>query len=197
MIHIGIDQSMGFTGVTVFRPGAPTEHIFYGITHKKHTKWDKFMKNPPRGFVNRLTVLDFIKEEKSDDYAENERIKYNNLINIVTQIRGIFETVARNFPDDVTDVRMEGVSFGSRATTAIAELSALNYFIRQLCSEFGFEFTILPPTVVKKFATGNGQADKALMTESFLALNPDMRPVHELIKLDDIADSYFMACWSE
>lgn len=197
MIHIGIDQSMGFTGVTVFRPGAPTEHIFYGITHKKHTKWDKFMKNPPRGFVNRLTVFDFIKDEKSEDSNKNEHIKFNNLKRIVGWIDYIFNLLQRNFPDEEIDVRMEGVSFGSRQTTAIAELAALNFFIRDLCSKHGFEYTILPPTVVKKFATGNGQADKELMTESFLTLNPDMRPVHELIKLDDIADSYFMACWSE
>lgn len=188
---------MGFTGVTVFRPGAPTEHIFYGITHKKHTKWDKFLKNPPREFIRRLTILDFIKEEKSEDSNKNEHIKFNNLKRVVGWIDYIFNLLQRNFPDDTIDVRMEGVSFGSRQTTAIAELAALNFFIRDLCSKHGFEYTILPPKAIKKFATGNGQADKELMTESFLTLNPDMRPVHELIKLDDIADSYFMACWSE
>lgn len=197
MIYIGIDQSIGFTGITVYRPGAPTEHIFYGITHKKHTKWDKFYKNPPVGFVNRLKVFDYIKDEKSDDNNRNEHIKFNNIKRIVGWIDFIFNILQRNFPDDEIDVRMEGVSFGSRQTTAIVELAALNYFIRNLCVEYGFKYTILPPTVIKKFATGNGQADKELMTESFLALNPDMRTVHKYIKMDDIADSYFMACYQE
>lgn len=180
MTYIGIDQSIGFTGVTVKRYD---DIRFYGITYKKHTKWDKC----PQKF--NITILDYNRLEKSDDYVENERIKYWNIKSIVNTISKIFDEVI----DDEVEVRMEGVSYGSKQTSAIVELAGLNFLIRDLCIAKGWKFTVLPPTVIKKFATGNGQADKDLMLASFLTINDYLKPINKIIKLDDIADSYFMA----
>ena len=185
MIYIGIDQSLSFTGVTTI---SPNETRFYGITHKTHTKWDKLKTRPKN-----LKIVDYVFEDKTDDNIENERIKYRNIKSLLCEIERIF----KEFDGDEVEVRMEGISFGSRQTTAIAELAALNFMIRDLCDKYKFKFTILPPTTVKKFATGNGQADKELMLESFFQLNGDLREYQKVIKLDDIADSFFMATYSE
>lgn len=189
MILIGIDQSLKFTGITVRVPSQ--EPVFYGITHEKHTKWDK-LKNKP---IN-INIIDYEYSPKSEGSIENERIKYRNISNLLGKISEIFEYYTSKYPEEKFEVRMEGISFGSRQTTAIAELSALNFMIRDLCHAFEIEFTILPPTSVKKMFTGNGQADKELMMESFFRLFPSMRELEKIIKLDDIADSYAMTCWS-
>ena len=70
--------------------------------------------------------------------------------------------------DDVipTKVVLEGYSFGSTGKVFnIAENAGmLKYFVW----EGFYPLEISPPTVIKKFATGNGQAKKAVMYESFL-----------------------------
>jgi len=50
---------------------------------------------------------------------------------------------------------------------------------------------------VKKNFTGNGVADKGLMMETYFQLEPWARDVSKYIKMDDIADSYAMACFDE
>lgn len=59
-------------------------------------------------------------------------------------------------------------------------------------------FVVEPPTVIKKFATGKGNANKDLMHESFLAeTGIDMKGVFGLDStkspVSDIVDSYYMA----
>lgn len=197
MIRIGIDQSLSFTGVTVMDENKNLL-MQYGITHKKHTKWDKAIKaNPSLG--EKLKIIDYEYIEKSSSYStfDIERIKYSNLINLSYTIqKNIFNPVWNNLDHDIT-VYMEGISFGSRQTTAIAELSALNYFIRERVSEMSGEFVIIPPSQVKKNFTGNGVADKGLMMETYFQLEPWAREASRYIKIDDIADSYAMACFDE
>lgn len=82
MIRIGIDQSLSFTGVTVMDENKNLL-MQYGITHKKHTKWDKAIKaNPSLG--EKLRIIDYEYIEKSSSYStfDIERIKYSNLINL-------------------------------------------------------------------------------------------------------------------
>ena len=63
-------------------------------------------------------------------------------------------------------------------------------------------FTTVPPTVIKKFATGKGNANKELMYDAFVAeeftpinLKETLTPRAEKIKnpVSDIVDSYFIA----
>lgn len=184
MIKIGIDQSLSFTGVTVLRDGAV--EAIYGITHKKHTKWDKWAEKP-----DFIYIINYDFEDRVDDPFEDERRKYRNLRRLVDEVDYI---ISKYNPDEVL---MEGVSFGSHQTTAIAELSGLNYLIRDICHKYNIKFTIIPPSKLKKFFTGNGVADKDLMTETFFQLVPLARGCEKYIKIDDIADSYAMACFEE
>lgn len=191
-ITIGIDQSIRFTGITVVYNDT-SDLAFYGITNKIPSKWKKVSK---ADFSSKVEVREYTSIQKPDDYSEAEVVKFNNIYNIVTEIGKIFDELLEDSETEI-EVRMEGISFSSRNTSSLAELSALNYLIREACYKRNIKFIILPPTKVKKFATGNGQADKELMTESFFVLNPSMREVSKYIKIDDIADSYFMAMYEE
>ena len=191
-ITIGIDQSIRFTGITVVYNDT-SDLAFYGITNKIPSKWKKVSK---ADFPCRVEIREYTSIQKPDDYSEAEVVKFNNIYNIVTEIGKIFDELLEDSETEI-EVRMEGISFSSRNTSSLAELSALNYLIREACYKRKIKFIILPPTKVKKFATGNGQADKELMTESFFVLNPSMREVSKYIKIDDIADSYFMAMYEE
>ena len=197
MIRIGIDQSLSFTGVTVMDEGKNLL-MQYGITHKKHTKWDKALReNPSLGEKLKIIDYDYIEKSSGHSTFDIERIKYANLINLSFVIqKNIFNPVWNNLDHDIT-VYMEGISFGSRQTTAIAELSALNYLIRERICELSGDFVIVPPSQVKKNFTGNGVADKGLMMETYFQLEPWARDVSKYIKMDDIADSYAMACFDE
>ena len=67
--------------------------------------------------------------------------------------------------------------------------------------EAGHSFTTVPPTVIKKFATGKGNADKAKMYEAFVRetnLNV-IQYYSKTGKLDspvtDMVDAYYIAKW--
>jgi hypothetical protein len=63
---------------------------------------------------------------------------------------------------------------------------------------FQKKFVVVPPTVIKKFATSKGNAKKEQMYEAFLSeTSCDLMKLFEMTNVDspinDIADSYFMA----
>jgi len=56
---------------------------------------------------------------------------------------------------------IEGIAFGIRGkTTSLDQLTALNYFIRDLALRYNIPFIIIPPTTNKKFVTGSGKGEK-------------------------------------
>ena len=63
------------------------------------------------------------------------------------------------------------------------------------------EFEVVPPTVIKKFATGKGNANKEKMYEAFCTENPKMdlrsqltpRSSNVISPGNDIVDAYFIA----
>lgn len=99
----------------------------------------------------------------------------------------------------VDKVWLEGYSYGSTGKVFhIAENTAiLKYFMWD--SEINFD--IVPPTVIKKFATGKGNANKELMHESFIEENSHVdlrawltpRSANVISPVGDIVDSYFIA----
>ena len=65
-------------------------------------------------------------------------------------------------------------------------------------------FTSIPPTVIKKYATGKGNANKDLMYESFTAelltppdLQKSLQPKSKKLSnpVTDLVDAYFIAKW--
>lgn len=77
----------------------------------------------------------------------------------------------------------------------------LKFLLEQEC----MPYDVVPPTVIKKFATGRGNADKKMMTKAFLEAYPDAtswipelfprtkEPVPANSPLADLADAYWIA----
>jgi Holliday junction resolvasome RuvABC endonuclease subunit len=91
-------------------------------------------------------------------------------------------------------VCIEGISFGSVGSAALIDLSGLNYMVRLMAMENNIKHIyIVSPTQNKKFATGNGSAEKDVMISAWLKLQKHMSEVQSYVKTDDIADAYFLA----
>lgn len=153
---------------------------------------------------------------RNDDNKDShmfELSKTLNLMNIVNQIQEgiilyinrIYHTINKiniKIPKyEYIDcyVCIEANSFNSRGNSvSLIDLCGLNYLIRNMILNLKlynirFHLLVTPPTEIKKFATGRGDADKELMLYCFKLLNKELYDELYFIKLDDIADSYFMA----
>lgn len=183
MVRIGIDPSLNSTGVCVNDNGVYT---YYIIASHMTAKMRKFTHK-------RIHYAPFEKcdtNKKTQTYACVERAKALNINNICNRIE---EIVNRHNADNVV---MEGISYGSAGSSALADLAGLNFSIRNTLIHNNISFTIATPGSIKKFATGNGSADKALMIHSWRKCEPELADV-DGIKVDDIADAYFMSCYDE
>lgn len=181
MVRIGIDLSINSTGLVIeHNDGTFEYYIITSKTTKKLTNW-----NDPR-----VNVILYEKKDipKDASYSEKEAIKSKNLIQIVNIIRDI---VYRFAGDAVAYI--EGMSYGSTRTTALADLSGLNYMVRYILNNLSIPFVIVSPMENKKLACGIGNADKDVMIGSWLKCQPDMKGIEKLIKADDIADAYFLS----
>lgn len=97
-------------------------------------------------------------------------------------------------------IYIEGYSMGSKGRVfAIAENTAI---IKHLMWKNGNTIVSVPPTTVKKFATGKGNADKQMMYEAFvkqtgIELNKLMFGDKKVgSPVTDIVDAYFIAQWA-
>lgn len=175
MILMGIDPSINSTGVCVYKD---LKNIYYNIVPKLTKKM----------IVNKNLYINFIKYEKYDTkdltYSEKEDIKTTNIYNIGLQIEKLIE----EYNPDI--INMEGVAYSSNGS--VVDLAGLNYIIRVLAKKHNKNINILSPTSVKKFATGNGQAEKNIMIDAWKRLDTNIDNINDL-KIDDLADAYFIA----
>lgn len=84
------------------------------------------------------------------------RFELNRLLNILDQI-------------DMTEVDLvviEGVAMMSHNTTSLVQLSGLNYLVRKKAHEQRIPFFIVPPSSLKKFIAGKGNAKKDEMIQA-------------------------------
>src|SRR5579872_4422875 len=63
--------------------------------------------------------------------------------------------------EDASLVIMEGLSYGSNNASA-QERAGLAYLIRYRLWERGMTFILVPPTTLKKFVVGKGNAEKSM-----------------------------------
>lgn len=96
-----------------------------------------------------------------------------------------------------THIALEGYSYGSKGKVFhIAEnTGVLKYKIHNT----GIPLEVIPPTTVKKFATGKGNADKTMMHNSFksdcgINLKEEITPNKSSVDnpVSDIVDSYYV-----
>lgn len=185
MINIGIDPSINSTGVCIWDEDK-NKHKYYLIP----SKMTKKMKE----FDNKYIKL--IPYEKRDtklkDYSDKENAKFNNLYDICLIIKGILTP----YKNKNLFVYMEGVSYGSTGSAALVDLSFLNAAIRYQLKILDIPFTIVSPTSLKKFACANGQAEKDIIIDAWKRMDNNIKDITS-IKIDDLADSYFLAHYKQ
>jgi Holliday junction resolvasome RuvABC endonuclease subunit len=181
MIRIGIDPSINSTGICIKR-GKKT--LYYIITSKMTKKMKAFQSHC-------ITYLPSEKQEaKNEAYSTKENVKFCNIYSICEHIYNILSELNGK----EVEVYMEGVSYGSVGSAALVDLSFLNASIRMTLKRLNIPFTIVSPTSLKKFACANGQADKFLMIDAWKRMDKNISDIKD-IKIDDLADSYFLACY--
>lgn len=176
-IIMGIDPSINCTGVCV---GLPQKYIYILIPGKMTKKMSQFHHADVH--IKCYNKLD----TKELAYEDKELTKSTNIHNICN----IIESLIKEY--GVTHVNMEGISYGSVGSAALADLSGLNFVIRETLIRNGVSFSIIPPTGLKKFAVANGSADKDLMIYAWQTLQPHLKDIKD-IKIDDLADAFFLS----
>ena len=97
-------------------------------------------------------------------------------------------------------IQIEDYSYGSTGRVFhIAEnLGLLKYKLKMECD---WDYTLLPPSVIKKFATDKGNANKELMLESFekdTGVNLEVLfDTKSKSPISDVADAYFICKYQE
>lgn len=181
MTIIGIDPSINSTGVCVNEDG---KYTYYIICSKMTKKMEQF-SNPY------IRLISYDKTNYQDlEYSEKEFAKTRNACSICYHLSQI---VDKHKPDKVY---MEGVSYGSVGSAALVDLAGLNFMIRHMLFVKCVEFQIVSPTSNKKSFTGNGQADKDVMVDSWKRMDKNIYNIKE-IKLDDLADAFALSCYRE
>lgn len=175
MIIVGIDPSINSTGVCVRKNN---KIIYYNIVGKVTKKMKEF--NHPN-----IYIIEYTKSPTKDlDYIGKEQSKTNNIYNICIEIGNILDIYKPS------KVIMEGVAYSSNGS--VIDLAGLNYAIRMICRSRNIPIEIISPTTVKKFAVANGQAEKDIMINAWKRLDSNISDINN-IKIDDLADAYFLA----
>ena len=127
-----------------------------------------------------------------------EHKEYNTPIERFTNISSWALDIIHKQREDTAKVFIEGYSFGSKgqAVFQIAENCGILKYRLQLSPSILYDTVV--PSVVKKFASGKGNADKQLMYDSFIKhTKQDLFKMFDMGKLNnpvtDIVDSYYIA----
>lgn len=185
MYRIGLDLSIKSTGICVWDT---IKNIYkYYIIADHLTKSQKAFKHKDLEFID----YERIKPSAEDCFEVREQKKTDSIYSVMKNI----QTVVKKYKKK-SDVfcYIEGISYGSSSSAALADLSGLNYAIRCMLRNEEIPFRIIAPSQLKKFAVGNGSADKDLMTAAWKKCQPKMSDITE-IKDDDIADAYFLSVY--
>lgn len=181
MTIIGVDPSINSTGVCVNENG---KYIYYIICSKMTKKMGSF-SSP---FIQ---LISYNKDNYQNlDYSSKEYSKTRNFCSICYHLSRI---VDKHKPDKIY---IEGVSYGSVGSAALVDLSGLNFMMRQLFMSKCIDFQVVSPTSNKKSFTGNGQADKDVMIDSWKRLDKNIYNIKD-IKIDDLADAFALSCYRE
>lgn len=188
-MKIGIDYSLSSPGVCVNTSEGEFKYedcTFYFLTNTK--KYDSTFKDGDIKYVGTGHKL-----------YTSEPERYNNIADWVIDI-----IKAQYSPHRVSKkhpiIQIENYSYGSTGRVFhIAEnLGLLKYKLKMEC---GWDYTLLPPSVIKKFATDKGNANKDLMLDAF---HKDTGANLELLfdtksksPITDVADAYFICKYEE
>ena len=189
-MKIGIDYSLSSPGVCVNTSEGEFKYedcTFYFLTNTK--KYDATFKDGSVRFIG-----------SPHQIYKNEPERYSQIADWVVDI---IKSHTREhqikheyfyWPGDAP-IQIEDYSYGSTGRVFhIAEnLGLLKYKLKIECN---WDYTLLPPSVIKKFATDKGNANKELMLDAFEkdtgANLPQIFDTTSKSPVSDIADAYFI-----
>ena len=193
-LYVGIDPSINSTGITIARyeNNVEVEIKFYIIKNGKLTKRESAANDSIDNFeyiiYNKIDLTQF-----KDDNHVFEYYKTKNMVEVVNTIYDLILNEVKKY-SAIVNVVIEGISYGSSIRTkSVFDLAGLNYMIRYKLITGDIQhlnLSIATPSNIKKYATGKGNANKESIMTIFKYIFPEMQNIP---KLDDIADSYFMA----
>ena len=190
-MKIGIDYSLSSPGVCVNTSEGEFRYedcTFYFLTNTK--KYDAtFKENIAFG----KSAVEFVGSPHQLYTSEPER--YNQISDWVIDIINSYV-----FWQEQPIIQIEDYSYGSTGRVFhIAEnLGLLKYKLKMEC---GWDYTLLPPSVIKKFATDKGNANKDLMLDAFEKdTGTNLAQVFDTTSkspVSDVADAYFICKYTE
>jgi len=172
MIFIGIDYSLTCPCVCVSRDKIFANSYFHFLTDKKRDEGKVYN----------------IFGDTHDDYNSDQE-RYENIASWVLNI-------VSPFKNEEHYILIEDYSFGSkgRVFNLAENCGLMKYFLYR----DKYKFFTVPPTVVKKYATGKGNADKQKMYDAFVQLTGlDLMPIYSKSKkvispVSDIVDAFYL-----
>ena len=102
------------------------------------------------------------------------------------------------------NIFIEGYAFATSGKSHVRSVAENTGLLKHKMYKVKLKYTSVPPSVIKKYATGKGNANKELMYDAFnaeLVTPPDLqlrfKPKSKKLSnpVTDIVDSYFIAKW--
>jgi len=192
-MKIGIDYSLSSPGICVNTSEGEFKYedcTFYFLTNTK--KYDATFCRP---FV---TNVRYIGTSHKPYTSEPER--YSQIADWAINIIKSYGDATTGMNRIKPTIQIEDYSYGSTGRVFhIAEnLGLLKYKLKMEC---GWDYTLLPPSVIKKFATGKGNANKDLMLHAFEKdTGTNLAQVFDTTSkspVSDVADAYFICKYTE
>lgn len=194
--YVGIDPSINSSGVTclAYEDNKLIKERFFIIKPDKLTKKESAAEDE---FMQMFQYI--IYEKPVYDKDNNHEVEYYKTLilkDILYRIKDCILTFIKSLVGEQglfnLYVCQEGISYGSSIRTkSVFDLAGLNFLLRMMIIDKlnPTFYLIATPSEIKKKTSGNGNCKKEVMIKLFKQLYPDFK----LPKLDDIADSFWMA----
>ena len=190
-MKIGIDYSLSSPGVCVNTSEGEFDYedcTFYFLTNTK--KFDATFKEK---MAFGSTAVEYIGTPHKPYTNEPER--YSQIADWVIDIIKSYGDAKTGSNRIKPTIQIEDYSYASTGRVFhIAEnLGLLKYKLKMEC---GWDYNLIPPSVIKKFATGKGNANKELMLDAFEKdTGTNLAKVFDTTSkspVSDVADAYFI-----
>ena len=195
-MKIGIDYSLSSPGVCVNTSEDEFQYEdckFYYLTNTK--KYEGTFKEK---MAFGTSAVEYIGAPHRPYSSEPER--YNNIANWAIDIIKLYGDAKTGINRIKPTIQIEDYSFGSTGRVFhIAEnLGLLKYKLKIEC---GWDYTLLAPSVIKKFATDKGNANKEMMLHAFQGdTGVNLAELFESSAkspISDVVDAYFICKYQE
>ena len=195
-MKIGIDYSLSSPGICVNTSEEEFRYEdckFYYLTNTK--KYEGTFKEK---MAFGTSAVEYIGAPHRPYSSEPER--YNNIANWAIDIIKLYGDAKTGINRINPTIQIEDYSFGSTGRVFhIAEnLGLLKYKLKIEC---GWEYTLIAPSVIKKFATDKGNANKEIMLSAFQGdTGVNLAELFESSAkspISDVVDAYFICKYQE